>query len=61
MQLTEGERLIKDETEIANVMNDYYINIAKNIGSDRTFDNDLPDDDFVDKSIQKYTKIILVF
>ena len=54
VQLAEGECLIKDETEIANVMNNYYTNIARNIGQNDTELCDLSDELFVDKSILKY-------
>ena len=55
VQLQEDENVIKDEVEIANIMNSFYTNIADNIGE--PIDNELvelSDKHFVDKCIEKH-------
>ena len=52
--LIEGNKLVNDETEIANIMNDYYVNIAKDIGAYDSDLEDLTDSVFVEKSVEKF-------
>ena len=54
-QLQEGNRLINEEKDIANIMNDYYVHIASNIGLPSDVEMfDMSNEMFVDKCVDKF-------
>ena len=54
-QLMENDELIKEECEIANVMNLYFTDIAVHIGDPiNEYDNVLNDDEFIEKCVERY-------
>ena len=55
IQLMEGDRLVTKPTEVANVFNEFYVNITRNIGPPTDDTSHMSDEQFVTHSIDKYT------
>ncbi len=54
IQLLENDRLVTDPVQVANVFNDFQVNITKHIGPSTEDKSDFSDLEFVQHSIDKY-------
>ena len=54
MILCENEKIVSDQTEVCNIFNKYFVNVAKDIGNDTSqYDQDFSNHPSIEKNIGK--------